>query len=199
MNKNTLCSYLSYNQQIIFGSGIMRIILILLFSVISITVEARMYQWTEPGVETTQLSGKPPPWYRSVDGGPRVFVFDKGRLIDDTAVEVSDEIRQRMRQEAFILVEEDRQKAQEKIAKAQEMKNKFKKKKSDDIEESGRNEEEEKASAVELITDALLPEKDQEEKKNDKDGITDKSLDELRAMIVEWEKAQTENAKQALE
>ena len=110
-----------------------------------------------------------------------------------------DEIRQRMRQEAFVLVEEDRQKAQEKIAKAQEMKSRFKKKKPDDNEEFSRDEEEEETSAVELITEALFPEKDQEEKKNDKDGITDKSLDELRAMIVEWEESQTENAKQALE
>lgn len=174
----------------------MRIILILLLFMMTFSVEARMYQWIEPGVGTTQLSGKPPVWYRSADGGPRVFVFDKGRLIDDTAVEVSDEIRQRMRQEAFVLVEEDRQKAQEKIAKAQEIKQKLRKKKPiDDTEESSHDEVSEKDSAIELITDALFP-KDKEE---EPDGVTEKSLDELRAMIADWEASQTENAKQALE
>ncbi|HIF50150.1 MAG TPA: hypothetical protein EYQ42_01205, partial [Thiotrichaceae bacterium] len=104
----------------------MRKTLTLLISMIMVTsiAEARMYQWTEPGVETTQLSGKPPAWYRSTAGGPRIFVFDNGRLIDDTAVEVSGEVRQRMRQQAFVLAEEDRQKAQEKMTKAQELKQK---------------------------------------------------------------------------
>jgi len=177
----------------------MRIVLILLFSITTFVAEARMYQWTEPGVETTQLSGKPPPWYRSTEGGPRVFVFDKGRLIDDTAVEVSDEIRQRMRQEAFVLVEEDRQKALEKMAKAEEMKQKFKKKKSDSEEQSSHVEKEEKTSVVDVITEALFPEKDQEANKDDKSGITDKSIEELRAVIADWEKSQTESARQALE
>jgi len=175
----------------------MRIILILLFFITTFAVEARMYQWTESGVETTQLSGKPPPWYRSATSGPRVFVFDKGRLIDDTAVEVSDEIRQRMRQEAFILVEEDRQKAKEKIAKVQKMRQKLKKKNTDNVEESNLEEASEQDSTIELITDALFPE---EKKKEDESAsITEKSLEELKAMIVDWEASQTENAKQALE
>lgn len=173
----------------------MRIILILLFSV-STVVEARMYQWIEPGVETTQLSGKPPAWYRSAAGGPRVFVFDKGRLIDDTAVEVSDEVRQRMRQQAFVLVEEDSQKAKEKIAKAQELKNKFKKAEIDKVDESNRDDESDSDS--ESLIDALFPDEDQETAQAE-DSLAGKRRDELRAMIIEWEKSQTESAKQALE
>ena len=70
----------------------MRLIPVLLI-ICSTNVSARMYQWQEPDTGTTQLSGKPPAWYRSTAGGPRVFVFDDGRLIDDTAVKVSEEIR----------------------------------------------------------------------------------------------------------
>jgi hypothetical protein len=175
----------------------MRIILILLLSSTVSVVEARMYQWTESGVKTTQLSGKPPAWYRSSAGGPRVFVFDKGRLIDDTAVEVSDEVRQRMRQEAFILAEEDRQKAKEKIAKAEKLKEKYKNTKPNKMERTSINEREEKDSVVELLTDVLFPEDIQEVQKDN--NIKDKSVDELRAIIQDWENSQTESAKQALE
>lgn len=175
----------------------MRIILILLISITTFVVEARMYQWVEPGVETTQLSGKPPTWYRSTSAGPRVFVFDKGRLIDDTAVEVSDDVRQRMRQEAFLLVEEDRQKAKAKMAKAQEMKDKLKQTESDSDEEFSRDEEE--GSDIELITESLFPEEDKEDDQDNQEGIAEKSLDELKAMIAEWERSQTEDARKAIE
>jgi hypothetical protein len=189
--------YLSYNQKIMSGLGTMRILLLILLLITNI-VEARMYQWTEPGVETTQLSGKPPVWYRSAAGGPRVFVFDNGRLIDDTAVEVSDEVRQRMRQQAFVLVEEDRQKAEEKLVKAQELKQKYKKTEIDESRLSSSDEVDEKDSIVEFVTETLSSEGSLDDQA-DKDSVTDKSIDELRAVIADWEKSQTESAKQALE
>lgn len=176
----------------------MRILFILFFSVIIIVAEARMYQWTEPGVETTQLSGKPPAWYRSAAGGSRVFVFDKGRLIDDTAVEVADDVRQRMRQQAFILAEEDRQKAREKIARTQELKQKYKKPETEKSGETARDALGEERLDVEFITDAMFPEENQSTEK-DMDSIIDKNVDELRAMIEALGKAQTQSAKQALE
>ena len=48
-----------------------------------------------------QLSGSPPAWYRSTSPGPRVYVFDNGRLIDDTAVTVSHEQRMVLRANAL--------------------------------------------------------------------------------------------------
>jgi len=48
------------------------------------STQAQMYQWNDPETGTTQLSGKPPAWYRSVEGGPRVFVFNRGKVVDDT-------------------------------------------------------------------------------------------------------------------
>ena len=171
----------------------MRLIIVFLLSLSSVA-EARMYQWVEPGVETTQLSGKPPAWYRSANGGPRVFVFENGRLIDDTAIDVSDEVRQRMRKEAFILVEKDRQRVEEKMAKAEEMKKKKLKDKTtgDEFEES--NEDEDESSALELITDALFP---KEKKQEEQDEVQD--VEALRKIIADWEASQTENARKALE
>ena len=81
------------------------VILFMLAGVQAVT--ARMYQWVEPDTGTTQLSGKPPVWYRSGHAGPRVLVFDNGRLIDDTAIKVQAEVRNRLRQEALAIAREE--------------------------------------------------------------------------------------------
>ena len=64
-------------------------------------VAARMYQWRNPATGTTQMSGAPPAWYRSAEGGPRIYVFDDARLVDDTGIAVSDEQREALRARAF--------------------------------------------------------------------------------------------------
>lgn len=82
---------------------------------------ARMYQWNDPVTGTTQLSGTPPAWYRSGDDSPRVFVFERGRVIDDTGVPVSDEHRIFLRQQAFLQTEEDTQSARIRVEQAERM------------------------------------------------------------------------------
>ncbi len=62
---------------------------------------ARMYQWEQPQSGVIQLSGVAPAWYRSVNPGPRVLVFDNGRLVDDTGLRVSDAHRLALRQQAL--------------------------------------------------------------------------------------------------
>lgn len=79
-------------------------------------VDARMYQWVSPQSHATQLSGKPPPWYRGPHGGPRVIVFENGQVIDDTAIEVSQEHRESLRGVAFGLLAEELVEKQEKRA-----------------------------------------------------------------------------------
>ena len=59
-----------------------------------------MYQWTDPATGTVQLSGTAPAWYRNMADGPRVFVFDNGELIDDTAVQVPESQRLKLRADA---------------------------------------------------------------------------------------------------
>ena len=102
--------------------------LIIFLSIASSQVCARMYQWNDPNTGTTQFSGKPPVWYRSVDGGPRVFVFDNGRVIDDTSISVSDAERERLRQQAFIKAEQDREAAREKLIQAKRIQAKMEQK-----------------------------------------------------------------------
>ena len=60
-----------------------------------------MYQWIDPVTGSIQMSGKPPAWYRSSWEGPRVRVLENGRLIDDTAITVSGDEMQALREEAF--------------------------------------------------------------------------------------------------
>lgn len=67
----------------------------------ALPAQARMYQWVNPQTGRTQMSGKPPAWYRSDKPGPRVFVFENGRLIDDTARAVAIEERAALRATAF--------------------------------------------------------------------------------------------------
>jgi hypothetical protein len=85
----------------------MRTIAIALLAVAAMPASARMYQWVNPQTGRTQLSGAPPAWYRSGGDGPRVFVFDNGRVIDDTARPVSDDQRQQLRDEAFRKADEE--------------------------------------------------------------------------------------------
>lgn len=83
-----------------------RLLVSLCLCSLSITpAAARMYQWRSPATGTTQLSGTPPAWYRAVEGGPRVYVFDANRLVDDTGIAVSDEQRRALRAAAFGEVE----------------------------------------------------------------------------------------------
>ncbi len=60
-----------------------------------------MYQWIQPHTGTVQLAGAPPPWYRSGQAGPRVVVFEHGRLVDDTQIAVPEERRMELRRQAF--------------------------------------------------------------------------------------------------
>jgi len=69
--------------------------------ILTATAEARMYQWSDPASGTVQLSGTPPAWYRGALPGPRTFVFDDGRLVDDTAIPVSELQRRALREQAF--------------------------------------------------------------------------------------------------
>ena len=64
-------------------------------------VLARMYQWVDAQTGTVQLSGAPPAWYRSSAPGPRVFVFEDGRLIDDTSRRLPAEETALLRATAF--------------------------------------------------------------------------------------------------
>lgn len=68
---------------------------------VALSAEARMYQWVNPQSGHTQLSGRPPAWYRSGEQGPRVFVLENGKVIDDTSVPVGEEQRVLLREDAF--------------------------------------------------------------------------------------------------
>ncbi len=86
-------------------------VILFLFLVLGITLsaQARMYQWVNPNSKQIQLSGIPPAWYRSASGGPRVRVFERGSLIDDTSIVLSPSQRDDLRDAAFDEFQQRRQ------------------------------------------------------------------------------------------
>ena len=78
------------------------------FAVAASPAAARMYQWVSPATGRVQLSGEPPAWYRAARDGPRVWVFENGSLVDDTAIALPRGQREELREAAFEASEERR-------------------------------------------------------------------------------------------
>jgi hypothetical protein len=151
---------------------------------ISLPAFARMYQWVDPDSKTTQLSGKPPYWYRSGDPGPRVVVFDNGRVIDDTGIELSEAENARLRQEALFAVERDRQDAMEKLARAQRQRAVF---------ETG--EEDQDIAEVDLPpVPESLPEPPPAEA-----AVPDNMAQQMRELLEQYEQLRTRTAREVVE
>jgi hypothetical protein len=159
-------------------------ILITVLILLSFSVQARMYQWNDPDTGTTQLSGKPPAWYRSDQGGPRVIVFEKGTIIDDTSIRVSDDKREALRLEALLRVEGDREIARQKVMEAEQIKAKMDK--STDGKEHIMEDE-----VAEISGDETTPVTVDTGKTSSPGNITEEAM---RTLLYEWEKQLTENA-----
>ena len=169
-----------------------RIILVMLI-LIAMPVYARMYQWTDPDTGTTQLSGKPPSWYRSDVQGPRVIVFEKGRIVDDTQIAISDNEREALRQQALIKVEEDMARAREQAAQAEQFK-------------AAIQQQQEQASMPDIntgleeeITDDMPDETVIPEEPVSPPVKDDAKAEEMRALIDLWEQQKTEQARKKVE
>jgi len=160
------------------------ILFIILIQFTSITY-ARMYQWNDPDTGTTQLSGKPPAWYRSVDGGPRVFVFENGRLVDDTGINLSEQESDRLRQLALLRAEQDRQAAIAKLQQASQQRA---------ILELQSRDTTEVETAIQVpVRDAPVIEQRAPEQP------AGPSAEELRALIEQYEQLRTQDARQLVE
>lgn len=163
--------------------------LILLFS-LSLPAAARMYQWVDPDTGTTQLSGKPPAWYRSGQAGPRVFVFENGRVVDDTGIEVSEGQQERLRQKALFEAARNREQAKEQLLEAKRMKALV------DKEQQGR---EELPAAVPEFQPPPPPVEATQEESGEHEQSEEEKAEAMRKLVQEWEEMRTENARQVIE
>lgn len=84
-------------------------LLFVLLLLAATSASARMYQWQDPDSKSVQFSGVPPAWYRSTEGGPRVRVYDGGKLVDDTYIRLTAQDNRSMRDSAFRVLEEEQQ------------------------------------------------------------------------------------------
>lgn len=162
-----------------------RYALLILLLCCSTQAAARMYQWTDPESGITQLSGKPPPWYRSGEAGPRVFVFERGRVIDDTAVHVSNSERERLRRQALLDAASDTEQARSQLLEARRLQAAMERDQRDQPqpvestpEEAGTPSPE---SAAEETPQRQVP--------------TEQAM---KALIDQWEKMRTDNARQVI-
>jgi hypothetical protein len=148
---------------------------------------ARMYQWTDPDTGTTQLSGKPPAWYRSGETGPRIFVYENGRLVDDTGILLTETENERLRQHALLQVEQDRQAAMEKMLQAMQRKAAL------DLQNRDREELEE------IPADTITAQRQEVPEDAGDIDSTAPTAEQMRALLEEYERLRTENARQLLE
>jgi len=162
-----------------------------------------MYQWTDPESGTTQLSGKPPAWYRSVEGGPRVFVFNRGKIVDDTGIKISDEQRISLRTRAFINAEEDRIAAQQKATEAAKLKAAMENKSEEITEENIDVKALPDESQINLEEVMAMEKPDDEELMEAEISEEEESIEKMKALIEEWVKVsddkRTEEAKALLQ
>ncbi len=162
--------------------------------ILSQSVQAQMYQWADPESGTTQLSGKPPAWYRSVEGGPRVFVFNRGKIVDDTGIKVSDEQRTSLRTKAFVRAEEDRIAAQKKAMEAAKLKAAMERS-SEEITEGIDDEALEDDSQMGSGEAMVMETPDDEVLTETEISEGEQSIEKMKALITEWENMRTEDAR----
>lgn len=139
---------------------------------------ARMYQWVESGSGIVRLSGDPPPWYRNGGQGPRTLVFEDGRLIDDTAIELPPEQEEALRKAAFREVDLKREEvAIKKLERAALRESRLQKQPGDAQPESRTSGIPGKA-APDLPTDDMVT-------AEDLDATT---VEQMKGLIREWDK-----------
>ena len=144
---------------------------------------ARMYQWVDPESDTPQLSGTPPTWYRSTEGGPRVIVYERGQIIDDTGLAVPDVDREQLRQTAFIQAEQDREAAREKLLQAAHLKAVLGKQRAGEEEE--------------VVEEIVVPDLPEEVVPVEQAGAP--TPEQLRSLIEEWERSRGQSARQIID
>ncbi len=173
------------------------LLLFLAFAMISQSAQARMYQWTNPETGHTQLSGKPPTWYRGTAGGPRVLVFENGQLIDDSAVNVSELHRTTLRNRAFQLASEEDKAAQE---RRDELKAAMQRSlaRQEEQEQKQQDTEAEQSLLAELFARAITNKpKDVVETEQKAEAEID-TAEKLKSIIEAWDKEQARQARKVL-
>ena len=135
---------------------------------LSFEVEARMYQWIDPVTGSIQMAGKPPAWYRSSWSGPRVRVLENGQLIDDTAIEVSEDEMLALREEAFRQFENQELEALKRLE-------------SDRLKEDARNE---RLSQLERVD---ISEEEEEPDVALPNSVSEDTIQQLKDLIDQWD------------
>ncbi len=134
----------------------------------SFEVDARMYQWVDPVTGSIQMAGKPPAWYRSGWSGPRVRVLENGQLIDDTAIEVSEDEMQALRDEAF------RQSVAQELEALKRL-------------ESDKLKEDERRQRLSQLEQLDISEEEEESEVVLPNSVSEETIEQLKDLIDQWD------------
>lgn len=146
-----------------------------------------MYQWVDSETGTTQLSGKPPAWYRTGERGPRIFVFESGQLVDDTGIRVSEEQQLLLRQRSYDIANE--QSIQERAKSILSKRNKV----IDEETELLVDELDDSVAEQEVVEEEEVAES---EVPTDLSGLSE---EDMRQLILDWDEAQKQKAKDIID
>ena len=140
--------------------------------------QARLYQWVNPASGTVEMSGRPPPWYRSAEaGGPRVQVYERGRLVDDTVIPLPDAERQAIRDTAF--AEFEARQHQEALRRLERTARRDAAQRQAEEDRRAREDEAQAGLAPTEDTGAPVPE-----------ALDQDTVDRLKAIIQAWDRQQ---------
>ena len=161
-------------------------LLLLLLLLVPPAAGARMYQWQDPISSSIQFAGVPPDWYRSPEGGPRVRVYDGGKLVDDTYIPLSGEDNRSMRDAAFrVLLEDEQVEAIKRLERAA-------------LREESRREQKRREAARETVT---TEQSDTSEAPPERlpESLNPEMVGRLKDIIAEYDKNNTAVAGQGAE
>lgn len=153
----------------------MRSGIIILLLLAMVPASARMYQWSDPDSGRTHFSGEPPAWYRSDANGPRVFVFERGQLVDDTGVAVSAERRRTLRQQALVKAADDQEAARQRTEQSAALREQL------ETGNAALPPQLPQAAAESTLAPGMIG------KAPEEIPLTEEQANELRALVADWE------------
>ena len=174
-----------------------------------------MYQWVNPTTGRSQMSGKPPAWYRGETGGPRVLVFEKNELVDDTAVAVGEDQRLQLRNKALHTIPSEKENALsteqavatleaqiQAIVDSPAMEEYLKTPPAQSQEETNQNSSNQRSIKEDRKASGSSEAANREEKtvnSRPTSESSDERVERLKALISAWDENKTEEAKLLLE
>lgn len=153
-----------------------RVLILPMLVAAACAADARMYQWQSTHSGRIELSGTPPSWYRSGLEGPRVLVYEEGRLVDDTAVALSRDKAELLRNSAFDEIERRRHEETVKRLERAARRAAVRREQSEEATAAASGESQQPAASSEAVPEEIP------------DKLDDTVINRLKAVVQAWDR-----------